>query len=236
MKRIFISHASEDKAAFVRQLAHTLRARGVDVWYDEFSLKPGDSIREGIEKGLASCDSGVCIFSPNYFKKKWTKDELGGFFAKEVVAKSNLLIPVWLDLTFEELVTVSPMLADRLAIRANDGHLSVSRQIIQSLIDEKRENIQPGTDRSNRYYNPPNDIPLFGYRFAPKMSYPEIASQLRERELVIAYWQHDKGYMCACHIGCEERFFEVARDAEVEFYAVDRLKVQSGFDVPLPEG
>ncbi len=35
---LFISHATEDKAALVRPLAHALQHRGVEVWYDEFDL------------------------------------------------------------------------------------------------------------------------------------------------------------------------------------------------------
>jgi hypothetical protein len=38
---IFISHASEDKDAFVRPLATKLTALGLTVWYDEFSLRVG---------------------------------------------------------------------------------------------------------------------------------------------------------------------------------------------------
>lgn len=195
MKRIFISHASEDKAAFVKHLAHELQARGVDVWYDEFSLQPGDCIGESIDNSLAACDTGVCVFSPSYFKKKWTKDELGGFFTKEVVSKRNLLIPVWLNISFEDLVAISPTLADRLAIRASHGYLSVTEQIIEILIKDKRQNRQPKIDNARRYYNPPTDIPLFGYRFSPKLSYQEICAQLRERELLIAYWQHNNGHL-----------------------------------------
>jgi len=36
---VFISHASEDKDAFVRPLALALCNLGVRVWYDEFSLR-----------------------------------------------------------------------------------------------------------------------------------------------------------------------------------------------------
>jgi hypothetical protein len=56
---IFISHASEDKHDFVRPLAHALKSRGLRVWYDEFSLKLGDSLRRSIDKGLAECSAGV---------------------------------------------------------------------------------------------------------------------------------------------------------------------------------
>jgi TIR domain len=48
----FICHASEDKAALVRPLAERLRAEHVEVWYDEFSLSVGDSLRRSIDRGL----------------------------------------------------------------------------------------------------------------------------------------------------------------------------------------
>jgi hypothetical protein len=42
---VFISHASEDKEAFVEPLATELRKRGLKVWFDKFELKVGDSLR-----------------------------------------------------------------------------------------------------------------------------------------------------------------------------------------------
>jgi hypothetical protein len=46
---VFISHATEDKDQVVRQLAHALKARGIDAWYDEFELRVGDSLRRKID-------------------------------------------------------------------------------------------------------------------------------------------------------------------------------------------
>jgi hypothetical protein len=40
----FISHASEDKAAIAEPLAKYLAAEKFKVWYDDFSLKLGDSL------------------------------------------------------------------------------------------------------------------------------------------------------------------------------------------------
>ena len=48
---VFICHASEDKDAFVRALAEALRSHHVEVWYDEFALDVGDSLREAIDRG-----------------------------------------------------------------------------------------------------------------------------------------------------------------------------------------
>ena len=42
---VFISHASEDKDAIVRPMANALAAEGLVVWYDEFELRIGDSLR-----------------------------------------------------------------------------------------------------------------------------------------------------------------------------------------------
>ena len=39
------THDSRDKDAFVRELAHELAKNSCPVWYDEFSLKVGDSLR-----------------------------------------------------------------------------------------------------------------------------------------------------------------------------------------------
>ena len=56
---VFISHASEDKSEFVRALSRQLRAFGVKVWYDEFSLKVGDSLSRSLDKGLANSNYGL---------------------------------------------------------------------------------------------------------------------------------------------------------------------------------
>jgi hypothetical protein len=55
---VFISHASEDKDSIVRPLAEALIAENLQVWYDEFTLRIGDSLRRKIDSGLAK-DRGL---------------------------------------------------------------------------------------------------------------------------------------------------------------------------------
>jgi hypothetical protein len=43
---------AQDKNDFVRPLAGELRRKGLKVWYDEFTLKVGDSLRREIDRGL----------------------------------------------------------------------------------------------------------------------------------------------------------------------------------------
>ena len=63
---VFISHASEDKEAVVRPLANALRQKGVRVWYDEFELKIGDSLRRKIDQGLSKSRFGIVVISRSF--------------------------------------------------------------------------------------------------------------------------------------------------------------------------
>ncbi len=110
----FISHASEDKEKFVRPLAKALTALGARVWYDEFSLKLGDSLSESIDKGLSNSRFGIVVLSPHFMEKSWPKRELQGLVACEVDGRSTIL-PVWHEVSKADVLNFSPPLADKLA-------------------------------------------------------------------------------------------------------------------------
>ncbi len=116
---LFISHATEDKETFVEKLALALRSDCYRVWYDKFELKPGRSLRRSIDKGLAESVVGVVVLSPNFFRKEWALRELDALSAQEIGGK--LLIPIWLNLSRDDVARISPLLVDRIAINAADG-------------------------------------------------------------------------------------------------------------------
>ncbi len=95
----FISHAAEDKDALVRPLADRLRHYGARVWFDEFELRPGDSMVAKIDRGLAESDHGVLILSPAFLGKPWPEYERQGLTARDVGAGGEMLIPVWHGVT-----------------------------------------------------------------------------------------------------------------------------------------
>jgi vacuolar-type H+-ATPase subunit I/STV1 len=64
---VFISHASEDKEAFVAPLAQLLSQMGFRVWYDDFVLTVGDSLRQSIDKGIANSAYGLYRSVPAFF-------------------------------------------------------------------------------------------------------------------------------------------------------------------------
>lgn len=79
---VFISHASEDKEEVARPLAVALQAHGLEVWFDEFTLKFGDSLRRKIDEGLANSRVGLVVLSPTFLKKDWTNHELDGIVTR----------------------------------------------------------------------------------------------------------------------------------------------------------
>ena len=111
---VFVSHASEDKDTVVRPLAHALQSAGLRVWFDEFALHIGDSLRQKIDHGLATSRFGVVVLSHNFFAKGWTNYELDGMVTKAVTGE-QVLLPVWHNVSKSEVMRYSPSLADKLA-------------------------------------------------------------------------------------------------------------------------
>lgn len=118
---VFISHATEDKAKIARPLAEALRASGMRVWYDEFSLRLGDSLRRSIDRGLATARYGVVILSPSFFAKDWPQRELDGLVARETLQTGNVILPIWHEIDAVDIARYSPTLADRYAVKSSDG-------------------------------------------------------------------------------------------------------------------
>lgn len=111
---VFISHASEDKDAIVRPLANALQSDGLRVWYDEFELRIGDSLRRKIDQGLANSRIGLVVLSHAFIAKGWTNYELDGIVTKSVTGE-QVLLPIWHNITKQEVIAFSPSLADKLA-------------------------------------------------------------------------------------------------------------------------
>jgi len=117
---VFISHASEDKDAVVRPLANALRDGGLRVWFDEFELQIGDSLRRKIDRGLSMSRFGVVVLSRAFFGKGWTNYELDGIVTR-AVSGEQVLLPIWHEITKKEVIDYSPSLADKLA-RSTGAH------------------------------------------------------------------------------------------------------------------
>ena len=127
----FISHAHEDKDRVARPLARELGKLGFSVWFDEFSLKIGDSLRRSIDRGLHLSRFGVIILSKSFFAKNWPQHELNGLVSREIEGK-KVILPVWHGVTKKEVERFSSPLSDKVA--ANTATASI-RKIARALAD-----------------------------------------------------------------------------------------------------
>ena len=136
---VFISHASEDKDEIVRPLANALVEKGVKVWYDEFEMKIGDSLRRKIDKGLANSRFGIVVISKDFIKKGWTNYELDGIITK-AVSGEQIILPIWHNITKKEVIDFSPSLADKLARNTTINTVDeIASEISELIISQRGE-------------------------------------------------------------------------------------------------
>ena len=119
----FISYASEDQDDFVEPLARLLTDLGVKVWFASFSLTIGDSLSQAIDRGLVESRYGIVVLSPYFIKKPWPVYELGGLINRALDNKEKSLLPIWLNVSKQEMLDFSPPLANIYAIDAGKKEL-----------------------------------------------------------------------------------------------------------------
>ena len=100
-----------------RLLATALAATGQGVWFDEWELRPGDSLIGGIEEGLANASVFVIIWSEAAAASNWVGTEMRAYLRRRVDDKSLRIIPVMTDDT-----PLPVLLADYLGFEVDDDN------------------------------------------------------------------------------------------------------------------
>lgn len=206
----FIAYASEDKKDFVRPLAKELIKRGLKIWYDEFSLKLGDSLRRSIDRGLAESDYGIVVLSPNFFRKKWPQDELNGLVARETIDQ-KVVLPIWHKLSEGEVARYSLTLADRKAAKSSDG--------IPCVIDGLLEVIQPELVATASPVQPTQkDARGASWKdpLAP-LTFNNLVFYARSKDLGIDWYVHSRGHydgLRRLHVNTMGQLVEAVEDTE----------------------
>lgn len=133
---VFISHAFEDKE-FVRPFANALITEGLNVWYDEFELKLGDSLRRSIDNGLKNSKYGIVVLSEYFFNKEWPQKELDGLFAKETNGE-KVILPLWHKISKNEVLNYSPIIADMLALNTSNFTIEeLAKKIAEQVLEKE---------------------------------------------------------------------------------------------------
>jgi len=130
----FISHDSRDKDKFVRELAHEMTRKFCTVWYDEYSLKVGNSLRSTIERGLKETKKCILILSKNFLANEgWGKAEFDSVFTREILERENVILPVWLDVDVRDVFNYSPRLSDKVGLSSSLAVKEVARRLANEI-------------------------------------------------------------------------------------------------------
>jgi hypothetical protein len=107
---------------------------------DQAVITLGDSLLGKVNWGLHECDYGGVVLSHHFFAKHWTRAELDGLFSLET-AERKVILPVWKDVTLDDVRKFSPILAGRLGVSTDRGIEGVVYEIKRAvgLVDRVRE-------------------------------------------------------------------------------------------------
>jgi parallel beta-helix repeat protein len=92
---VFLSHNHQDKPQ-VRQLATRLRDAGLNVWFDEWSVRFGDDIYMAVEQGLEISQTLLLCLSPHALGSDWVTLERSTVLFRDPANKHRRFIPLLL--------------------------------------------------------------------------------------------------------------------------------------------
>ena len=129
----FICHDSRDKNSVVRELYEGMVKKGLNVWYDEFSLQIGDSLTDAIQKGIINSRFAIVILSPNFISnEKWVKYELQSLLTRQISERNDkIILPIWHGIDENDLKDYNFYLLDKVAGNTKDG--------IENLVDRLKK-------------------------------------------------------------------------------------------------
>ncbi len=133
----FLSFAVEDKIEIATLLHHKLEEKGLKVWYSGRELLLGNSIQSTITEGLVRSRYAILLISPHYFKTEYTLQELGALWSRETESR-KVIIPVFHQITPQEVGLINPALAERWALSTEIGLDNVCDKIVEHISASKQ--------------------------------------------------------------------------------------------------
>jgi hypothetical protein len=187
----FIVHATEDKSEFVRPLAAELAKYGLNIWFDESTLKVGDSLRDSIECGLSRSRFGVVVFSESFFAKNWPPAELNALFAREMASGEKVILPIWHNVTLVQMLQFAPIQAAKVAAMSSEGISNVAKKLIAVIrpealqIDTTRRDLEVTNRRLSEQFE--EKYPGYGIRTMTGTSMRDLP---READVIASQWSN----------------------------------------------
>ncbi|ASK64226.1 hypothetical protein CFK37_19780 [Virgibacillus phasianinus] len=113
---VFLSHSSLDKEIFVTELSEKLSNKGLNVFEDVKVFKIGQSQTDMMNMGILNSRFVVVFLSSNFIQSGWSEYEFKSFLNREINEKKIIILPIWHDVSVEEVRQYNPYLVDKFAL------------------------------------------------------------------------------------------------------------------------
>lgn len=97
----FLCHSSKDKA-LARRIANDLHGKGIQTFFDEWEIGPGDSLRQRIDQGLDQCTHFIALLTCASIDAPWVNAEMDAAFVQKLSGRARF-IPLRSDLAIDRL-------------------------------------------------------------------------------------------------------------------------------------
>ncbi len=93
---IFISYSSKDKP-MVERIVGSLSAKKINLWFDRWEIRVGDSIANKISEGIKKSSYLLLILSTNSVKSPWVEKEMNAALMKEINSRNVVILPALIE-------------------------------------------------------------------------------------------------------------------------------------------
>lgn len=137
---VFLSHSSLDKEEYVTELSDKLEEKGLSVFEDVKVFKIGQSQTDMMNFGILNSRFVVVFLSENFIKSGWSEYEFKSFLNREINEKKIIILPIWHNVTVEEVKNYNPYLVDKYALNTSKYSLDQIVDSITLVIKDSKEN------------------------------------------------------------------------------------------------
>ena len=132
--RVFLSY-NKANVVVARSVGAHLSLAGVEVWFDEWEIKAGDSILGRLNEGLRGFDAFLLLWSAQASRSAWVGQELNSAIMRALNDTTNRtrVIPCRLDIT-----PLPPLVEDRQAVDFSDRQRGIGTLLGELIGDRSR--------------------------------------------------------------------------------------------------
>lgn len=88
--KAFLSFSFDDHT-LAAKIANGLMANGIDTWWAEWEIRPGDSLRQKIDLGLGSCTHFIVLLTASAMNKPWVQQEMDGGLVRRIAGQARFI-------------------------------------------------------------------------------------------------------------------------------------------------